>query len=32
VGHTESMKRNRPELVGVTQVKQRSHRGATRVP
>ena len=27
-----AMKRKRPELVGVTQVKQHSHRDAIRVP
>jgi hypothetical protein len=32
VGNTEAMKRKRPELVRVTQVKQRRHRAAIRVP
>jgi hypothetical protein len=32
VGNTELMKRKRPVLVGVTQVKQCSHRDAIRVP
>ena len=32
MGNTESMKRNRPELLGVMQVKQHSHRDAIRVP
>ena len=32
MGNTGSMKRKRPELVGVTQVKQHSHRDAIRVP
>jgi hypothetical protein len=32
VGNTESMKRKWPELVRVTQVTQRSHRDAIRVP
>ena len=32
MGNTESMKRKRPELLGVTQVKKRSHRDAIRVP
>ena len=31
MGNTESMKRNRPELLGVMQVKQHSHRDAIRV-
>jgi hypothetical protein len=31
VGNTELMKRKRPERVGVTQVKQGSHRDAIRV-
>jgi hypothetical protein len=32
VGNTLSMKRKRPELVGVTQVEERSRRDAIRVP
>jgi hypothetical protein len=32
VGNAGSMQRKRPELVGVTQVKQGSHRDAIRVP
>ena len=32
MGNTEAMKRKRPELVRVTQVKQHSHRDAIRVP
>ena len=32
MGNTEAMKRKRPELVRVTEVKQHSHRDAIRVP
>jgi hypothetical protein len=32
VGNTGSMKRNRPELFGVMQVKQHNRRDAIRVP
>jgi hypothetical protein len=32
VGNTELMKRKRPVLVGVTQVKQCSHKDAMRAP
>jgi hypothetical protein len=31
VGNTEWMKRKRPELLGVMQVKQHNHRDAIRV-
>ena len=32
MGNTESMKRKRPELLGVMQVKQHSHPDTIRVP